>query len=284
MSLLILLLIIGVEATFSLREKLHNKLANTLQNTIQNFDNQSTLNSYIKIIFFTLLPTAIIGFILIGLYIYANNNEGLIWLIINLIYITISIIVILCSLNNSYLILSLINYLNNSFGFNLNSSNNYINNIENNDIILTDENNNSNYKLEQLINNNLNFFAVIFWYLAFNPAISLLYCLLEILAANTFDIKTRATATKFLHILSWIPARTLGITLVFMGSFEHSFKILKSYLLDFDTNAYEVIYKIIINDKETNITDAIITNINNLYLRSIILWLFVLTFYLYIKY
>jgi|GEM_PF-1778187 len=305
MSLLIILLLIGIELAHPMRDKLHNILVTTLQSIIQSFDNQATLNSYLKILFFTLLPTAIIGFILIGLHITANNSSGFMWLLISLIYITISIIVLLCSLNNSYLINDMINYLSNTFGINLNNyyftnnklnSNNYSNNNINNEqptdnnIVLNDKNNFSELnneldnELEHLVNNNLNFFAVIWWYLVLNPAISLLYCLLEILAHNTFDIKTRLTAIKLLHILSWIPTRALGITLVFMGSFERSFKVFKSYLLDFDTPNKEIIYKIIFNAKETNITNSIITNIKQLYIRSIILWICVLTFYLYIKF
>jgi len=281
MSLLILLIIIAAELITPVRAKLHGFCRSKMQKIIADFDNKSVLNSNLKVLTLTILPTAIVGliFMLISFIHYSAFFIG------DVLYLIFALIILLSSLNNGELILNSINIFTNFSKDNFLNRNKFSHNEDqtnDQNIIKNDANNIENVP-EQIIKTNFNFFAVIFWYLVFNPAISFFYCLLEIVATNTKDIKTRATANKFLHILNWIPARSLGITLVFMGSFERSFKVFTSYLLDFDTNAYEVIHNIIFKAREFNISQQLINNINQLYARCLILWVCVLAFYLFIS-
>jgi len=270
MSLLVILLLIATETTTSLRQNLRAFCSEYILKMVKKCDDHPSLNSNLKILTLTLIPTAIVALCLLLFATMAKHSDGVFWFISSGIYLLITLAILYCAINNGTLIAATSNIIKSLIQRNYS--------YQTSDLVKSDE---LNADPTNIIKTNFNFFAVIFWYLCLNPIVSLLYCLLDVVANNTSDIKTRDTANKWLHILDWIPARALGITLVFMGDFNRSFKAFTNHLLDFDTPYYEVIANIS-NHNQDNLAAA--NNLWQLHIRSVVLWVLVLAAYLYINY
>lgn len=69
------------------------------------------------------------------------------------------------------------------------------------------------------------FFAVVFYFVLFGPAVALLYRLVYLYCHRMLEQKSQlqADVKVFLHIVEWLPVRVLGLCFCFLGNFAKSF-------------------------------------------------------------
>ncbi|SDS81583.1 regulatory signaling modulator protein AmpE [Pseudomonas oryzae] len=85
------------------------------------------------------------------------------------------------------------------------------------------------------------FFAVIFWYALGGPLPALAYRLLALLGEHAEGEELRGYAVRLRHMLDWLPARLLALSLALAGNFVSANRVLWPRLLDFPASAAQLV-------------------------------------------
>lgn len=85
------------------------------------------------------------------------------------------------------------------------------------------------------------FFAVIFWYALAGPLPALAYRLLALLGEHAAGEELRRYAVRLRHVLDWLPARLLALSLALAGNFVSANRVLWPRLLDFPASAAQLV-------------------------------------------
>lgn len=85
------------------------------------------------------------------------------------------------------------------------------------------------------------FFAVIFWYALAGPLPAVAYRLLALLGEHATGAELRRYAVRLRHVLDWLPARLLALSLALAGNFVSANRVLWPRLLDFPASAAQLV-------------------------------------------
>lgn len=85
------------------------------------------------------------------------------------------------------------------------------------------------------------FFAVVFWYAVLGPLAALAYRLLALLVEHAGDGELRAHAVRLRHVLDWLPARLLALSLALAGNFVSANRVLWARLFDLQASAAQLV-------------------------------------------
>lgn len=85
------------------------------------------------------------------------------------------------------------------------------------------------------------FFAVVFCYALLGPLAALAYRLLALLVEHAGDAGLRACAVRLRHVLDWLPARLLALSLALAGNFVSANRVLWPRLFDLTASAAQLV-------------------------------------------
>ncbi|MCQ4347672.1 regulatory signaling modulator protein AmpE [Pseudomonas stutzeri] len=85
------------------------------------------------------------------------------------------------------------------------------------------------------------FFAVVFWYALLGPLAALAYRLLALVVEHAAGEGLRALAVRLRHLLDWLPARLLALSLALAGNFVATRRVLSGRLLDRHAGAAQLV-------------------------------------------
>lgn len=85
------------------------------------------------------------------------------------------------------------------------------------------------------------FFAVVFCYALLGPLAALAYRLLALLVEHAADQGLRDWAVRLRHVLDWLPARLLALSLALAGNFVTANRVLLGRLFDWQASAAKLV-------------------------------------------